>query len=543
MVNQKLELLANKFVRERCETFPGLGTFYGLSDYYSMLSYPTKERMESFIKFLEELSRETMAISDDLEELDRIDQELLQFICDYEVFRLRIPSYEESNVSPAYLTLNGVYDILQLPRLAEKQKMEFILSRLNQSKILFESLKQTWESATLLALEDTIPQAQNVGKILKVMLKPLIDAFPQKKPVVEDSIKGVSKKGKLFAKWLEKEIKPRTEVSCRPLGKENYQKLLEIRREGHSWSERLRIGEKSLKESWKRLKNLAPSLSPENGTIESALARVKDNVPRIPVLEIARNAHRKVLTFLKEEHLLQVPNAPIEIIEPPSWDPFWGEGMMGATLAEFLTNYPVLKIIVPPPKTENGEKELNRSFILLGIAHEGAAGHLSSYLLRKRRGNIIRLLTPQETGFDDRWTFYWEQLLREHGIEPTVEYEFFQEHRVFWCSLRSICDVKLHCGLMSFEECVELLEKKGSVSTITAKMYAKAIVMMPGYFSSFNIGKERLIRLREDTKKQLGALYSPALFHKWIGEAGDIPYTLLKSEIQERVKRAKRQVE
>lgn len=125
-----------------------------------------------------------------------------------------------------------------------------ILSRLNQSKILFESLKQTWESATLLALEDTIPQAQNVGKILKVMLKPLIDAFPQKKQVVEDSIKGVSKRGKLFAKWLVKEIKPRTEVSCRSLGKENYQKLLEIRREGHSWSERLRIGEKSLKEAF-----------------------------------------------------------------------------------------------------------------------------------------------------------------------------------------------------------------------------------------------------------------------------------------------------
>lgn len=111
-IHPKLELLANKFVRERCDTFPYLGTFYGLSEYYPILSYPSKERTESFLNFLENLSQKTKDIS---EELDKIDQELLQFILNLEVFRLQIPSYEESNVSPAYLTLNGVYNILQLP--------------------------------------------------------------------------------------------------------------------------------------------------------------------------------------------------------------------------------------------------------------------------------------------------------------------------------------------------------------------------------------------------------------------------------------------
>jgi uncharacterized protein (DUF885 family) len=137
------------------------------------------------------------------------------------------------------------------------------------------------------------------------------------------------------------------------------------------------------------------------------------------------------------------------------------------------------------------------------------------------------------TGIDDRWTFYWEQTLREEGIEPTPAYEYLQEYRVFWCSLRHICDVKLHCGLMSFEECVDYLAEEGWVSPLTARAYTKAIARMPGYFSSFVVGKEQLVRLREQVKASLGARYSPAMYHQWVGEAGPIPYKLLEREIWE----------
>lgn len=533
MPNQRLELLANKFVRKRCDIFPSLGTYYGFTEYYPLLTYPSKEQIESYIQFLKDLSEEAQTGFEELNELDRIDQELLQYIFDYEIFGLRVPSYEESNVSPGYLILNGVYHILQLLRFSDEEKLEFAIARLDQSQVLFESLRQTWTDATLLALEDSIPQARNLEKSLTMMLTPLMDAFPQKIPTVEDLIRVLSKKGKSFAQWLENEVKPRTTLTCHVIGKDNYEKLLEIRKEGHSWSERLQIGEDSLAKSIERLKNLAPELSPEEDTVEAALTKVKNNLPEIPVLEEARNAHLRVSAFLKDRQLLHAPEVPVEITEPPSWDPFWGEGMMGATLSEVLTDNPLLKIIVPPPKTDQGKRELNRSFILLGIAHEGAAGHLSSYLLQKERGNIIRLLVPRDTGIDDRWTFYWEQLLREEGIEATSEYEFYQEYRGFWCSLRHICDVKLHCELISFEECADLLEKEGDVSPITAKVYAKAIAHLPGYFSSFIVGNEQLIELRESLKDQPGAHYSPELFHKWIGEAGPIPYTLLRREIKE----------
>ena len=89
---------------------------------------------------------------------------------------------------------------------------------------------------------------------------------------------------------------------------------------------------------------------------------------------------------------------------------------------------------------------------------------------------------------------------------------------------------------MSFEECAQFLEEQGNVPPIMAKVYTRAILNMPGYFSSFIIGKQRLIKLREQIKNQLGDNFSIEEFHKWIGEAGPIPYTLLNREIQERMK-------
>jgi len=532
----KLELLANEYLREQCVVFPLVSTYYGLTEYYGFLTYPTKQRIESFIAFLKNLSKQTESISGEKNEMERIDQEVFKYVLDLEIFGLEHPPYEASNVNPAELILNGVQTILDLPTLTDKEKHDLVLSRLNQGQELFETLRPTWEKATLLGLEDAVPMAQNLQGTLEFMLKALTEHTPQAKQATSDLAAALGKEGKSFAQWLEGEVKPKTSLACYVLGKEAYARLLEIRKEGHTWTERLQMGEQSLECSTKNLRALALHLSPENGSLEAALSRVRSDLPTVPVMEEARNAHKKVADFLKEKQLLHVPEAELLIEEPPKWNPFWGEGMMGLTLAESLGDRPSLRIIIPPPQTEKGKRELNRSAILLGVSHEGAAGHFGSYALRKERGNVIRMLPSPATGIDDGWTFYWEQLLREEGIQPTHEYSFHQEYRVFWCSLRHICDIKLHCGLVTFEECVKLLEQEGKVPPIMAKVYAKAIARMPGYFSSFITGKQHLTRLREYTKEQLAAHYSPLLFHKWIGEAGSIPYTLLEREIRQRVR-------
>lgn len=533
-IHVALQELAEKFIKTHCETFPLESTYYGLPEYYPLLQYPSKAQIESYIKFLESLSYEIETISE-LDELDKIDQKVLQVIIDLERFMLSTTPYEALAVNPAHLILSGIYNIVKL-HTSDEEKLRLIISRLQCSLPLFETCKPTWGNATIIDLEG-IPTAQTLEPFLAAMVTPTAERFPHEKPVIRDLIEAIDEKGKAFAHWLEDEIKLQPKKFCHILGKDLYKKLLHTRKEGHTWEERLRIGEAALKRSKTRLQKLAQKIVPES-TVKAALSKVKRN-PVENLVEESRTAHEKVATFLEERDLLHLPDYSFQITEPPEWDPYLREGMVAASMAEILLKDPLLTIHVVPPTTEKGRKELNKSFILLGMAHEGAAGHLGSYVLRKQRGNIVRLLIPLDTGIDDGWTFYWEQLLREKGIEPTVEYEFFQEYRVFWCSLRHICDVSLHCGLMSFEECVEFLEKEGDVSPLTARGYVNLIAIMPGYFSSFIVGKEQLLNLRAYVKKELGHLYSADLFHRWIGEAGPIPNTLMRWEIRERITQMK----
>jgi uncharacterized protein (DUF885 family) len=533
MATLELEALAWDFVRDCCSTFSVWAAYYGLTEYYSHLSWPSKEQLDAYQARLANLVGEIDALPQESDESDAIDRALLRLDIEYELFMQGHPPYEEANVSPTYMILDGVHQILQLSRLSDEEKLTFVLSRLEQGRGLFDTLPQTWQVATQLNLDDTIAQAQQVDKVLITMLTPLMERFPQQTPTIEKLAMAIGEMGRSFAHWLQDEVKPATDRTCYVMGKASYEQLLAVRQEGHTWSERLELGEWSLQESRKRLDELAPSLVPEVGTMEAALQKVREDLPEVPILEEARSAYQRVMTFLQDRHLLYLPDARCEIEEPPSWDPFWGEGMVGITYTEILRDDPQFTIIVVPPTTDEGRKELNRSDILLAMAHEGPAGHLGSCLLRKRRDSPIRLLSLPGSGIDDRWTFYWEQVLREEGIEPTPAYEFLQEYRVLWCSLRHICDVKLHCGLMSFEECVDFLTVEGKVSPLTARAYTKAITRMPGYFSSFVVGKEQLVRLREQVKAHLGARYSPAMFHQWVGEAGPIPNELLEREIWE----------
>jgi len=129
--NPKLELLANRYLREYCAVFPSVSTYYGLVEYYRFLTYPTQRRLKSFIAFLEDLSKQTKTISGEMSEMEKIDQEVFQYVLNLEMFMLQHPPYEESNVNPAELVLHGVQDILDLPTLTDQKKYGLILSRLD----------------------------------------------------------------------------------------------------------------------------------------------------------------------------------------------------------------------------------------------------------------------------------------------------------------------------------------------------------------------------------------------------------------------------
>ena len=71
-IHPELEQLANKYIKTQCEVFPFWAAYYGLTEYYSTLHYPTKGQLQSFIEFLENLLQKVTTISGKMDEFNKI---------------------------------------------------------------------------------------------------------------------------------------------------------------------------------------------------------------------------------------------------------------------------------------------------------------------------------------------------------------------------------------------------------------------------------------------------------------------------------------
>jgi hypothetical protein len=309
MASPELEALAWRLVRERCSRFSWLAAYYGEREYYSYLGHPSREQLDAYRSRLAGLLGEIDALLPELEGAGAIDREVLRLAVEYELFKHDHPPYEASNVSPTYLILDGIYDILRLSRLSDEERLTFVLSRLEQARGLFEPLRETWHVPMMLSLEDTIPQAPQVDKVLTTMLAPLMEGSPEQRPAIETLIAEIGQEGREFARWLEDEVKPGAEQVFYVMGGAAYEQLLAVRQEGHTWSSRLQLGEESLRRSRRRLEELVPQIAPEDGSLGAALEKVREDVPELPILEEARNAYQRVAHFLRERRLLHVPEA------------------------------------------------------------------------------------------------------------------------------------------------------------------------------------------------------------------------------------------
>ena len=143
-----LEPLAMELLRTVSETYPASSVHYGFEDLYANLSYPTRAEIDRTYRALSSLSARVADCPGELDELDKLDQELLGICSELLRFELRVPAHEEANISPAGLVLRGVHSILELTRLTSEEKARCVLARLERAPDLFSSLRATWERAS-----------------------------------------------------------------------------------------------------------------------------------------------------------------------------------------------------------------------------------------------------------------------------------------------------------------------------------------------------------------------------------------------------------
>jgi hypothetical protein len=188
----------------------------------------------------------------------------------------------------------------------------------------------------------------------------------------------------------------------------------------------------------------------------------------------------------------------------------------------------------------------NHSTITLNhVVHHGAVGHhVQNWHARYR--SISRIGAVAATDCASRigmflggsmaegWACYATQLMEELGMLTPLERVSEQHTRVRMLA-RAIIDIRLHCGLATFAECVQYYQDVVGMSADVALAETTKNSMFPCTAIMYWLGTTRILNLRETLKKRIGDAFSLRTFHDDLLQFGALPVPLVARRLTEEV--------
>jgi uncharacterized protein (DUF885 family) len=202
----------------------------------------------------------------------------------------------------------------------------------------------------------------------------------------------------------------------------------------------------------------------------------------------------------------------------------------------------------------------NRASIADTAIHEGFPGHDWHFKYMTRHADQIsnvRWLTPgavedsssmwSDSLAAEGWGLYAEELMAEpsagrpYGFYSAAEY-FYELQGQMMRAVRVRVDVGIHTGRLTFDEArdyyaqhVEFYPGACGMTDLDARAACdsaeRAIYRYskwPTQAIAYNLGKNAIIALREETRKSMGTAYSPRAFHERFMRMGTVPVAFFK---------------
>ncbi len=166
------------------------------------------------------------------------------------------------------------------------------------------------------------------------------------------------------------------------------------------------------------------------------------------------------------------------------------------------------------------------------ILHEGLPGHHLQCALaveNRQRPEFRRMWW--NAGFGEGWAMYAEQLGREMR-QYDDPYE--EVGRLHWLAVRA-CRLKLDPGInemgMTREQAVSILRDNTLLDDQRIASEIERYLVSPGQATSYWVGLETMMALRERAEDELGGAFDVRAFHDVVLEAGAVPLPVAEERV------------
>ena len=333
--------------------------------------------------------------------------------------------------------------------------------------------------------------------------------------------------------WLES-LKSKTTDNW-TLGKEKFEKLIQLRGLGMTSEEIYQLGVKYLKELKEERTRIAAQITPGK-SVEEVMKMIEKNAPKTfeEAMSATREAMEEAKKFVIENNIATVYEGDkLMVEETPAFlaplIPFAAMSMPSRFDKPMIGVY----LVTRPKDIANLGSHLNYASIRNTAVHEAFPGHFLQGSI-SNRSSLIHLLA-EGTETVEGWAHYCEQMMMEHGYVTGLESKLIQINDVIWRAVRIIVDVKLSRGEMSFDEAVDMLVKEVGMSKEGAMAEVRRYTQTPSYALSYLLGKHLIQQLREEIKQKMGMKYNEKFFHDTITANGYLPISLLREVFNRKI--------
>ena len=164
--------------------------------------------------------------------------------------------------------------------------------------------------------------------------------------------------------------------------------------------------------------------------------------------------------------------------------------------------------------------------------HEGHPGHHMQIALAQEMTGTPEFRKNYFYGaYGEGWALYVERLAKEMGFYTDPYSDFGRLGREIWRAIRLVVDTGIHAKGWSEEQAFVYYSANSPQPVAKIRSEIRRYFVMPGQATSYKVGMQSILALREKSRTALGDRYDQKMFHEIILGRGSVPLPVLDAQV------------
>lgn len=166
--------------------------------------------------------------------------------------------------------------------------------------------------------------------------------------------------------------------------------------------------------------------------------------------------------------------------------------------------------------------------------HEGIPGHHMQIAIKTELENLPKFRrTGGYTAYSEGWGLYAERLGKDFGFYKDPYSDFGRLSMELWRASRLVVDTGIHSKKWTREQAIEFLKENNPSGELENVKGIERYFIMPGQATAYKIGMEKILALREASRKKLGDKFDIRDFHDTVLRNGALPLNVLEDQVDQ----------